>query len=446
MSDDGNNDEHVVYIDRTEKIIKWLVKAGDSVRRGETIAYIGTDDGVGDDSSRSSSYSRRDKLCAPSDGFITLKRVVDEKAGCVVVDRRIVATIEACSHPAVLGKLCAVCGMSVDAMNKQSSSSSSSSAEGCGIRDGSSERVGDSSQALTISGGVTLSISADEAKKLAHRDRERLHSLKKLSLVLDLDHTLLHATGDPRAAKFLPNNGLCNEGDRKDIRTLLLDVTSSMVAPSRGGVIPRRAHQYTRHFIKIRPNLKTFFDQISELYEVQIYTAGTRDYAFKVSDLLSRYMVGAKDEEEMMSLRENIKCLENKLASMEKDHDKKENNPEEPHKNVEGNLSTEQKSTDNEENSNAPPRKRVKFSDECLSSKGDTLRMQLRGKREILMEAEKLEASARILRQQLFGSRIISRTDVGDLGRDVKDLKRAFPCGGVMVRRIFDGELLFIFQ
>ena len=54
--------------------------------------------------------------------------------------------------------------------------------------------------------------------------------------------------------------------------------------------------------------------------------------------------------------------------------------------------------------------------------------------RKQLEEAEKLEIKAVELRRKMFGSRIVSRTDVGDLGKDVKSLKRVFPCGGVMVR------------
>ena len=57
----------------------------------------------------------------------------------------------------------------------------------------------------------------------------------------------------------------------------------------------------------------------------------------------------------------------------------------------------------------------------------DALRKQLE-------EAEALEVKATSLRRKLFGSRIVTRTDVGDLGVDVKSLKRVFPCGGRMVR------------
>jgi RNA polymerase II subunit A C-terminal domain phosphatase len=57
-----------------------------------------------------------------------------------------------------------------------------------------------------------------------------------------------------------------------------------------------------------------------------------------------------------------------------------------------------------------------------------------------LQEAERLEALALEMRQKLFGSRVVSRTEVGDLGRDVKSLKRIFPCGGSMAAVIDDRE------
>ena len=84
------------------------------------------------------------------------------------------------------------------------------------------------------------------------------------------------------------------------------------------------------------------------------------------------------------------------------------------------------KDTDSEHHSNG---------EEALvdpSEERDRLRTELE-------EAEKLEIAAVELRRKLFGSRIVSRTDVGDLGKDVKSLKRVFPCGGVMVREAAPG-------
>ena len=103
---------------------------------------------------------------------------------------------------------------------------------------------GGKSQILTVNGGVSLSVSAQEVQRLADQSRQRLHSARKLSLVLDLDHTLVHATSDPRAARFL--NG-------SDVYVLNL-ATSQF--------------QNSRLIIKMRPNLRYFFEQLSDKYEI----------------------------------------------------------------------------------------------------------------------------------------------------------------------------------
>ena len=46
-----------------------------------------------------------------------------------------------------------------------------------------------------------------------------------------------------------------------------------------------------------------------------------------------------------------------------------------------------------------------------------------------LKAAEAREDEAQALRKKIFGSRIISRTDLPDLGREVKSLERVCPCG-----------------
>jgi RNA polymerase II subunit A-like phosphatase len=57
-----------------------------------------------------------------------------------------------------------------------------------------------------------------------------------------------------------------------------------------------------------------------------------------------------------------------------------------------------------------------------------------------LKVAEEREEEVQGIRKKIFGSRIISRTDVGDLGLNVKSLKRAFPCGGMMAVIVDDRE------
>ena len=65
---------------------------------------------------------------------------------------------------------------------------------------------------------------------------------------------------------------------------------------------------------------------------------------------------------------------------------------------------------------------------------------QLAELRAELEQAERMERKAQELRQKLFGSRVCSRTDVADLGTNVKSLKRIFPCGGAMAAVVDDRE------
>ena len=71
---------------------------------------------------------------------------------------------------------------------------------------------------ITVLGGVAMAVSVGESKQLAQDDATRLHKLKKISLVLDLDHTLVHA----RARQFA--------FQRKDVRSLILPVVMNTMA------------------------------------------------------------------------------------------------------------------------------------------------------------------------------------------------------------------------
>jgi RNA polymerase II subunit A-like phosphatase len=86
-------------------------------------------------------------------------------------------------------------------------------------------------------------------------------------------------------------------------------------------------------------------------------------------------------------------------------------------------------------------KKRVSFGEPPQEAKTDEMTPErLEELKKELQEAEKMEQKALEVRQQVFGSRIVSRTDVGDLGRDVKSLERVFPCGGTMAVIVDDRE------
>lgn len=537
---------------------------------------------------------------------------------------------------------------------------------------------------MTVSGGITVTISESEAKSISEASSKKLRESKQLCLVMDLDHTLLHATDDYRAGRFAAEEILLRENDaeagttedkiegedakqkerqnrdrekrnnpkvvpnpekRNDVRSILLPVdlpppqyqqylqqkqhqeymlqSESKTYEFKLPPLPRtttqqRTHENTpvnlRHYVKLRPHLKEFFEQIQSKYKLSVYTAGTRAYAEQIAIMICRHLVGTSyDEEGLQLLRAKMReldqdckkfreykaklgrrrqletarqrgdfmetdletiALEAERESMEEqgiteiDGNKGEEKKNEwnvkkavtlPARKQKGkcvsfavNLETETKESALRIRNNAPsegaasdgveakPKRETKeakgrigenepshdenndsdkaevssvnegqptigASESNLgidtvasstassssstsikrnnSSRGAELSIPRKKKRpappsllplvpppakdgaasnkkqgvissnsnemdEVNMkdlseerdklrkkldEAERLEIAAVDLRRKIFGSRIVSRTDVGDLGKDVKSLKRVFPCGGVMV-------------
>jgi RNA polymerase II subunit A-like phosphatase len=281
--------------------------------------------------------------------------------------------------------------------------------------------------------------------------------------------------------------------------------------------MPPIPDQKLRHFVKLRPHLKEFFDSIQSTYKLSVYTAGTRAYAERIAVVICRHLVGATlDEEGLNALRAKVREKDNEVKrykawvgrreqlklvkemdevvesdmpsdngntkaktkgvsfSIGADGDSKDvsmnidkskddstqmNDEELLSEKANGSLSVVSDKPDSNQSQSIPkrslsrpeatsdghiPRKKRKAESDSLISlmappsvkeeeepkdpteERDTLRKELD-------EAERLEVEATSHRRKLFGSRIVSRTDVVDLGTDVKSLKRVFPCGGVMV-------------
>jgi RNA polymerase II subunit A-like phosphatase len=128
-----------------------------------------------------------------------------------------------------------------------------------------------------------MAVSVQESKRLAQDDATRVHKLKKLSLVLDLDHTLVHATNDIRARQLALQ--------RTDVRSLILPVVVMNDVPP---PYPTNQNQNQNnqnqvlynmtHYIKLRPFVKEFLmGTCQELFEISVYTAGTRLYAEQIT-------------------------------------------------------------------------------------------------------------------------------------------------------------------
>lgn len=393
---------------------------------------------------------------------------------------------------------------------------------------------------MTVSGGVTIAISESEAKSISEASSKKLMEEKKLCLVLDLDHTLLHATDDYRACRFVADELLIdnsnnsektngtkklntnsttdhptmtqNPDKRQDVRSILLPVElhpsmqqqyvqQKMQQQKLGGAtkyslspLPQQRQDANgciimRHFVKLRPYLKEFFAEIQSTYQLSIYTAGTRAYAEQVALMICRHIVGARlDEEGLNELRGRVKHKDDEvrryMANIERLRQlqlakasmtvAESNKSASPKKSVSfgvvedsgktGDQDAEPKGVDSDGIERSLDQKqqldfgrwsppvalesgdcKVKLADKEQLVDPSEERDQLRQE---LEESEDLELQAVDLRRKLFGSRIVSRTDVGDLGKDVKSLKRVFPCGGVMVSDELEccGTLLFFEQ
>jgi RNA polymerase II subunit A C-terminal domain phosphatase len=118
-----------------------------------------------------------------------------------------------------------------------------------------------------------LTISQDEAARIDQESKQRLLAGRKLSLVVDLDQTIIHAAVDPTIGEWQKDPHNPNYDAVKDVRAFqLLDDGPGM----RG----------CWYYIKMRPGLTEFLDNISQLYELHIYTMGTRQYAQQISNIV----------------------------------------------------------------------------------------------------------------------------------------------------------------
>lgn len=119
----------------------------------------------------------------------------------------------------------------------------------------------------------TLTVSQSEAKRVEEDAKRRLLASNRLSLVVDLDQTIIHATVDPTVGEWQQDKDNPNHEAVKDVRSFqLIDDGPGM----RG----------CWYYIKLRPGLEEFLQSVSQLYELHIYTMGTRAYAQRIANIV----------------------------------------------------------------------------------------------------------------------------------------------------------------
>lgn len=156
---------------------------------------------------------------------------------------------EVCSHSVQLHGLCALCGKDLTIAHY----------------------VGSDTHRATInlthdSRGVK--ISHKEATRIEKDNSERLLKSKKLSLLLDLDQTVVHATVDETIKEWHQNQDNLDFPELKDVYSFTLNDSPII------------------YYIRLRPGTQEFLSTLYEKYEMHIYTMGTRNYAHAVAKVL----------------------------------------------------------------------------------------------------------------------------------------------------------------
>uniref|UniRef100_A0AAV2K8T5 RNA polymerase II subunit A C-terminal domain phosphatase n=1 Tax=Knipowitschia caucasica TaxID=637954 RepID=A0AAV2K8T5_KNICA len=164
------------------------------------------------------------------------------QVGQVLPPGGVIVKIEGCSHPVVMKGLCAECGQ--DLTQLQSAN-------------GKQQAPISTATVSMVHSVPELMVSSEQAEQLGREDQQRLHRNKKLVLMVDLDQTLIHTTEQH-----------CHRLSNKGIFHFQLGRGEPML--------------HTR----LRPHCKEFLEKIAKLYELHVFTFGSRLYAHTIAGFL----------------------------------------------------------------------------------------------------------------------------------------------------------------
>ncbi|RAL15429.1 protein-serine/threonine phosphatase [Aspergillus homomorphus CBS 101889] len=198
------------------------------------------------------------KFESPADGELVQWKiakgdVIDEPVDFMEID-------EPCAHEVQFGGLCAECGKDMTASTYNT----------------------DVMDAMRATIPVThentgLTVSEREAMRVEEDAKRRLLLNRKLSLVVDLDQTIIHATVDPTVGEWMNDKDNPNHEALSDVRVFQLLEYNPQVNPQVRKI---------SYYVKLRPGLETFLQSISEMFELHIYTMGTRSYAQHIASII----------------------------------------------------------------------------------------------------------------------------------------------------------------
>ncbi|KAG9242693.1 FCP1-like phosphatase-like protein [Calycina marina] len=173
-------------------------------------------------------------------------------------DMEFVDIKEDCSHTIQFAGLCAMCGKDMTETSWVS-------------RTADTDRAGIS----MIHDHTDLKFSEIEATGIEEKRQRRLLKQRRLTLVVDLDQTVIHACIEPTIGEWQRDPTSPNYDAVKDVVAFQLHEDVSHGLASRAW-----------YYIKMRPGLKEFLSNAAELYELHVYTMGTRAYAMAIAKII----------------------------------------------------------------------------------------------------------------------------------------------------------------
>ncbi|KAH7245743.1 hypothetical protein BKA59DRAFT_174296 [Fusarium tricinctum] len=237
-------------------VTKLLKKPGDAIKKQESIFEykFHWKRQVNDDTwSNETTYTEFD---SPAEGKLKQWRIregqeIAADAPCLMVE-------EACGHEVQVQGLCSLCGADMTETNW------------------ASDNLDTDRAMINMSHDQTvLRVSESVATKAEHENQKRLLRQRKLSLVVDLDQTIIHACIEPTIGEWQNDPTNPNHNAVKDVRSFQLNDDG-----------PRGLTSGCTYYIKLRPGLMEFLEEVSKMYELHVYTMGTRAYALNIAKIV----------------------------------------------------------------------------------------------------------------------------------------------------------------
>uniref|UniRef100_A0A8C6X534 RNA polymerase II subunit A C-terminal domain phosphatase n=1 Tax=Naja naja TaxID=35670 RepID=A0A8C6X534_NAJNA len=206
------------------RLLEWKVATGAAVKIGSVLAVCAPIQIPAPIEPGLQRAAER-KVKAERPGIV---RELRAQPGQVILPGGVLLRLEACSHPVVMKGLCAECGQDLTQLQS---------------KNGKQNMPVSTATVSMVHSVPELMVSSEQAEQLGREDQERLRRNRKLVLMVDLDQTLIHTT--EQHCPQMSNRGIFH-------------------------------YQLGREFL----------EKIAKLYELHVFTFGSRLYAHTIAAFL----------------------------------------------------------------------------------------------------------------------------------------------------------------